>query len=88
MTRPVAVAAAALAISAGVALAQTGGYVYADPLPRWTARPSPAGSSSAASKQDLEPTPAANGSTGIYVARSYSTGIWLFPPYQLGGGNN
>jgi hypothetical protein len=85
MTRLIAVAAATLAISAGAAMAETDGYVYPGPLPRWMPLPSSAGSSSVPTKQDLETT----GNTGIYESHAAaSPGIWLFPPNRFGGGND
>jgi hypothetical protein len=56
--RRIAVAAATLAISTGTAMAETEGYVYTDPLPRWT---NFAGSSSTPTRQELPMRAIVNG---------------------------
>jgi hypothetical protein len=59
MIRLIAIAAATLAISSGVAMAETGGYVYRDPL----ALPKiiPAGSSGTTKRHDLPMRAIVNG---------------------------
>ena len=86
MIRLIALAAVTLAISAGAVMADTDGYVYRGPLPRRMPTPRPPQSSGIPTKHDLDKTVR---DTGVYESHTAaSPGIWLFPPNQLGGGNN
>jgi hypothetical protein len=83
--RLAAFAAVAIMISACAArIPETDGYVY----PGWPTPASLAGLSGLPTKQDLTTTTRAVGDLGISENRtSASTGIWLFLPDPLGGGN-
>jgi hypothetical protein len=59
MIRLIAIAAATLAISSGVAMAETGGYVYRDPLA--LPKINPAGSSGTTKRHDLPMRAIVNG---------------------------
>jgi hypothetical protein len=59
MIRLIAIAAATLAISTGIAMAETGGYVYRDPLA--LPKNNPAGSSGTTMRHDLPMRAIVNG---------------------------
>ena len=83
----IAVAAAPVTIAACSAqVDQTGAYVY--PNSWGTPAASALGSSSVPTKQDLSITLHAPTNMSIFGTHADSPGIWLFPPNQLGGGNN
>jgi hypothetical protein len=85
----VAIAVATLAISAGAAVAQTGGYVYPDPLPRWMPSANAPGSSGTAAQRGVGTVGSAPGSTAIYESHTAApNGTWLFQPNDVGGGPN
>jgi hypothetical protein len=81
------VTAASMTIAACSAqVAQTDGYLYSN---SWgTSAASALDSSSVPTKQDLATTLHAPTNMSIFGTRADSPGIWLFPPNQLGGGNN
>jgi hypothetical protein len=86
--RLAAFAAVIIIISACAArIPETDGYVY-PVYPGWPTPASLAGLSGLPTKQDLTTTTRAVGDLGISESRtSASTGIWLFLPNPLGGGN-